>query len=55
MQLTCLKMAIYVPETRLEGRVSQIFDIGLSNLIACRSGEFKKNTKKNTIFTRFLL
>ena len=46
-RLTCLKTAINVSETRLEGRVSQNFDIGLSlNFIACRSGGFQKNTKK---------
>ena len=39
IKLTCLKTAIHVPEIRLEGRVSQNFDIGLSlNFIACRSG-----------------
>ena len=48
IRLTCFKTAIHVPETRLEGRVSRNFDIGLSlNFIACRSGGFKKNTKKS--------
>ena len=43
----CLKTAIHVPKTYLERSVSQNFDTGLSiNLIACRSGEFKKDTKK---------
>ena len=47
MILRCLKMAIHVHETHSEGRVSQNFDIGLSlNFIACKSGVFKKNTKK---------
>ena len=56
MRLTCLKMAMDVYETHLEGRVSQNFDIGLGlNLIACRSGGFQKNTKKLTKVTRFLL
>ena len=46
MRLMCLKTAIHVPETLLEGRASQNFDTGLSlNLIACRSGEFKDFTK----------
>ena len=41
-------MAIHVSETHLEGRVSQNVDIGCSlNFIACRSGGFKKNTKKS--------
>ena len=41
-------MAIHVPDTRLEGRVSQNFDIGVSSkFIACRSGDLKKNTKKS--------
>ena len=48
IRLTCLKMAIHVSETHLEGRVSQNFDIGLSlYFIACRSGGFQKNTKKS--------
>ena len=43
-----METAIHVSETHLEGRVSQNFDIGLSlNFIACRSGGFKKNTKKS--------
>ena len=37
MRLTCLEMDIHVSETHLEGRVY---------FIACRSGGFKKNTKK---------
>ena len=42
MRLTCLKIAMHVHETHLEGRVSQNFDIGLSsNFIACRSGGFQ--------------
>ena len=49
MRLTCMKTAIHVPETDLEGRVSQLkfsFYIGLSlDLMACKSGEFQKNTK----------
>ena len=48
MRLRCLKMAMDVYETHLEGRVSQNFDIGLSlNFIACRSGGFQKNTKNS--------
>ena len=48
MRLTCLKTAIHVPYTHLEGKVSHFFVIGLSlNLIACRSGELKKNTTKS--------
>ena len=43
-----METAIHVSEAHLEGRVSQNFDIGLSlNFIACRSGGFKKNTKKS--------
>ena len=43
-----METAIHVSETHLEGRVSQNFDIGLSlNFTACRSGGFKKNTKKS--------
>ena len=43
-----METAIHVSETHLEGRVSQNVDIGLSlNFIACRSGGFKKNTKKS--------
>ena len=46
IRLTWLKTAIHSPETHLEGRVSQNFDIRLSlNFIACRSGGFKKDTK----------
>ena len=43
MRLICLKTAIHVPETQLEGRVSQkSFDMDLNlNLIACRSGELQ--------------
>ena len=48
IRITCLKTAIHVSKTHLEGRVSQNFDIGLSlNFIACRSGGFKKHTKKS--------
>ena len=48
IRLTCLKMALQVSETHLEGRMSQNLYIGLSlNFIACRSGGFKKNTKKS--------
>ena len=48
MRLTCLKMAMHVYETHLEGRVSQNVDIGLSlNFIACRTGGFQKNTKNS--------
>ena len=48
IMLTCLKTAIHVSDTHLEGRLSQNFDIGLSlNFIACRSGGFKNNTKKS--------
>ena len=47
MRLLCMKTAIHVPETLLEGSLSQNFDTGLSlNLIACRSEEFKNITKK---------
>ena len=54
IRLTCLKTAIHVPETHLEGRVSQNVDIGLSlNSIVCRSGGFKKNIKKITKVTHF--
>ena len=43
-----MKMVVHVSETHLEGRVSQNVDICLSfNFIACRSGGFKKNTKKS--------
>ena len=43
-------------ETHFEERVSQNVDIGLSlNVLACRSGGFKKNTKNITKVTRFLL
>ena len=46
IRLTCLKTAIHVSETHLEGRVSQNFDTNLSlNFIACRSGGFQENTK----------
>ena len=56
IRITCLKTAIHFSKTHLEGRVSQNFDIGLSlNFIACRSGGFKKNTKKITKVARFLL
>ena len=48
IRITCLKTAIHVSKTNLEGRVSQNFDKGLSlNFIACRSGGFQKNTKKS--------
>ena len=48
IRITCLKMAIHVSKTHLEGRVSQNVDIGLSlNFIACRSWGFQKNTKKS--------
>ena len=48
IRLTCLETAIHVSETPLEGRVSENFDICLSlNFIACRSGGFKRNTKKS--------
>ena len=48
IRLTCLKMAIQVSEIHLERRVSQNLYIGLSlNFIACRSGGFKKYTKKS--------
>ena len=47
MRLICLKTAIHALDTHLEGRVSQNFDTGLGlSLIACRSGEFLKNTRK---------
>ena len=47
MILTCLKIAIHAHVTHSAGRVSPNCDIGLSlNFIACRSGVFKKNTKK---------
>ena len=56
IRLTCLKTAIHVSETHLEGRVSQNCDKGLSlNYIACRSGGFKKKYKEITKVTRFLL
>ena len=46
MRLTCLKTAIHVHETHLEGRVSQNFNIGLSlDLKVCTSGEFQNVTK----------
>ena len=55
-RLTCLKTAIHVHETHLEGSVSQNFDIGLSlNLTASRSGEFEKKYKTFTKVTHFLL
>ena len=48
IRITCLKTAIHVSKTHLEGWVSQHFDIGLSlNFIACRSGGFQKNTKNS--------
>ena len=41
IRLTCLRTAIHVSKTNLEGRVSQNFDIGLSlYFIACRSAGF---------------
>ena len=53
MRLSCLKTAIHVPETRLEGSVSQDFDKGLSlNLKACRNGD---KLQKITKVTRFML
>ena len=56
MRLTCLKMAMHVYETHLEGRVYQNFDIGLSlNFIACRNGGFQKNTKKSQKLPFFAL
>ena len=56
MRLICLKAAIHVPETHLEGTVSQNFDTGLSlNLIACRSREFKRITKKYKSYPFFAL
>ena len=36
MNITGMKIAIHVAETRLEGSVSQNFDIGLSCFILCR-------------------
>ena len=51
MRLTCLKTAMLVYDTHLEGRLSQNCDIGLSlNFIACRSGGFKKNHKSYPFF-----
>ena len=51
IRLTCLKTAIHVSETHLEGKVSQNSDIGLSlNCIACRSGQLPKKTTKVTRF-----
>ena len=48
IRLTCLRTAIHVSETHLEGRVSQNFDIGLSlNFIASRSGGFQKSPRKS--------
>ena len=43
MNITGMKIAIHVAETRLEGRVSQNFDIGLSFcFILCSRLNFKK-------------
>ena len=54
MRLICLETAIHVPETHLEGRMSQNIETGFSlNLIACRSGEFKTVTKKYTSYPFF--
>ena len=56
MRLTCMKTAMHVPETHLEGRVSQNIYIGLSlDLMACRRGEFKKNTKNHKSYPFFAL
>ena len=56
MKITGIKLAIHVAEIRLEGRVSQNFDTGLSFcFMLCRRLNFKKEKKKITKVTRFLL
>ena len=56
MNITGMKIAIHVAETRLEGSVSQNFDIGLSFcVILCRRLNFLKYYKKITKVTRSLL
>ena len=48
MKITGIKLAIHVAEIRLEGRVSQNFDIGLSFcFMLCRRLNFLKKYKKS--------
>ena len=56
MKITGIKLAIHAAEIRLEGRVSQNFDIGLSFcFMLCRRLNFLKKIQKITKVTRFLL
>ena len=51
MNITGMKIAIHVAETRLEGRVSQNFDIGLSFcFILCSRLNLKKKNHKSYQF-----
>ena len=48
INITGMRIPIHVAETRLEGRVSQNFDIGLSFcFILCRRLNFEKTNKKS--------
>ena len=46
--LICLRIRMYIPKMYMEGRVSQIFDIGFSFFfIECRRWKFKKKYKQS--------
>ena len=56
MNITGMKIGMHVAETRLEGRVSQNFDIGLSFcFILCRRMNFLKKYKKSQKLPVFFL
>ena len=57
MKITGIKLAIHVAEIRLEGRVSQNFDIGLRFcfMLCRRLNFFKKNTKNHKSYPFFAL
>ena len=56
MKITGIKLVKHVAEIRLEGSVSQNFDIGLSFcFMLCRRLNFFKKIQKITKVTRFLL
>ena len=54
--LICLRICMYIPEMYLEGRVSHIFDKGLSFcFIVYRRWKLEKNTKNNQSYPFFVI